>query len=301
MTNCLVTQLKGVVQDDNLFKIGEIRYSCAAGGSILIGTTSEAVVTILTPGVTFTNSGFVGETTQTVTSAGARTVSVSGDCIVSINNKYNLTRLKETSTDSVSCDVNQVEYSNNIKSIRLTGANSIGDIKAFKNMSAIEELIVVSGKLVGNIDNLPNSTALWDLELQYSNISGSISNLSRLSSLTDLNLSSTKVTGNVSVFENLQNIRHIFIRDTAVSGSISAFANHSNLRTLNLEGSAITVSGTLGELIVNTPALKSLTLPSGVLYTAADAAAADTLLQGNGGTLQPSGHYFSGGTLVDSY
>jgi len=60
------------------------------------------------------------------------------------------------------------------------------------------------------------------------------------------------------------------------------------------------VTGNFGQL-VNVPALKGLWVPSTVTYTSADAARIDTLLQSNGAPIRPDGHYFSGGTLVESY
>ena len=302
---CLEKTLKGIVNDNNLLKIGEVRFTMESNGKIIIGTTSTAVVTILTPGVTFTNPGLEGETTQTVTSAGARLISVSGNCTVSVLNKYDLIRLDESSVvNTVSCDITQLEYCDKLTNIVFTGTNTRGCIDIIKNMTKLNQVKLTPQNytITGNLDNIPNAPDLWGLYITDSSLTGNISNLSKLPALTDLNLRSSNIGGNVSVFSSLTDIRDIILYgcDGGITGSISAFANHSALRTLDLEGSLITVSGNLGE-IVNTPALKTLSLPSTVLYTAADASAADTLLQGNGGTLQPGGHYFKGGTLVESY
>ena len=153
--------------------------------------------------------------------------------------------------------------------------------------------------IYGNIADFPISTSLYGLTINGAiNLSGDLSFVSGLSGLVDINIYGSSITGNISAFNSLVNLRDIDLGRTLVNGSISVFAGKSTLRNLQLIGCDIT--GNLGQLI-NVPALKDATFPDSIYYTSEDAERIDAIMLSNGGTQKPNGHYFYGGTEVDSY
>lgn len=304
MENCLVTKLKSVVDNDNLRKLGELRFKMAQSGAFTVTAVSDDSfkLVILTPGVTFTAPSLAaGTTEQTVPATASRNFSVSGACELAIYNKYALRIF--TSDYYAYLNFDELTGTENIQQLRFGAYQNLskGDvIKSINKNTGITSLMVKSTNTYGDLKDLVESSTLYNIELT-GDISGDIANLSRLSHLADLKLQSKpRLYGNVSVFENISDIRDIsFLNSPGIVGSISSFANHSSLRNPQLYGTGIT--GTLGELLVGTPALKNAYLPVGVKWTDADAAIADERMQANGGSITSIGHYFGGGTHVDSY
>lgn len=313
MNNCLVFQ--GISEINNPYArvIGEMRIKIVAAGGGVVASSAAASgnkLKILTPGVTFTNSGFVGETEQTVSNAGSRNCTVSAPCEIAIYDKYNLAVLMDSSF-YLEMDINELSYANNMKSITIKGdsslTDSVGDISVLSMMTKLTDVSISSKYVTGDLQNLPEAPSLWALKFSsetgstHANITGDIANVvNKFGALIDVYLVRTDVYGSIESFSGkvTSTLRDVYLSNTQVSGQISGFANHSALRQLQLGSTNVT--GNFGQL-VNVPALKGLWVPVTVTYTSADAARIDSLLQSNGATIRPDGHYFAGGTLVENY
>lgn len=314
MNNCLV--LQGISEINNSYarEAGEIRVRIVnpngGGVTLLSASPNGTKVKILTPGVTFTNQSHVGDTEQTVSNQGARNCTVNGACEIAIYDKYNVARLEDSSY-YLEMDINELDFANNMTALILKSdsalTDSVGDIEVLKGMTLLTNVFITCKNVTGDIANLPEASGLWELAFasdngsRHANIYGDIANIpNKLPAIVDVKIAGTKVSGSVESFSGKsQNLRDVFLSYCkSISGQISGFANHSALRSLQIYGSGVT--GNLGQL-VNVPALKGLWLPDAVTYTAADAARIDALLQSNGATVRPDGHYFAGGTLVENY
>lgn len=303
---CIVQQLKERVNIENPIKPGEIIFYTRGGSNtFLVGGTEAITLKILTPGVTFTNTGYSGETEQTTVANSVRTISTSGICNISLLTKYSLTNLSDGSAFG-NVDVDQFGYTPNLKQLYFRYVGSRGDVNKFKDCTYLERLTLSGTDFTLDLANLPSASSCWEFSLKtdgtvpLNNVKGDILYLSRFTALVTLFLDYSKVSGNVSVFESLSAIRNVNLNGTDVSGDVASFANHSGLWKLEIHDTAVT--GTLADLLVGTTGLKNVWLPDGVLYTAADLATADARCAANGGTISPStGHYVNGGTLVDSY
>lgn len=313
MNNCLVFQGISEINNPYAREIGEMRIKIVSAGGGVVAKSAAASgnkLKILTSGVTFTNSGFVGETEQNVSNTGERTCTVSAPCEIAIYDKYNLEVLKDPSF-YLEMDINELSYANNLKSILIKDdsslTDSIGDISVLSTMTKLTEVSIFSKHITGDIQNLPEAPYLWGLKFStengamHANITGDIANIAnKLSALVDVYLGGTDVYGSIESFSGkiTSTLRDVLLSNTQVSGQLSGFANHSALRQLQLGNTNVT--GNFGQL-VNVPALKGLWVPDAVTYTSADAERIDALLQSNGATIRPDGHYFAGGTLVENY
>lgn len=313
MNNCLVFQGISEINNPYAREIGEMRVKIVSEGSGVIAKSAAASgnkLKILTSGVTFTNSGFVGETEQTVSNAGERVCTVSAPCEIAIYDKYNLEVLKDSSY-YLEMDINELSYANNMKSISINDdsalTDSIGDISVLSTMTKLTDVLINSKHVTGDLQDLPEAPNLWGLKFatengtMHANITGDIANVAnKFGALVDVCLTGTDVYGSIESFSGkiTSTLRDVFLSNTQVSGQISGFANHSALRNLQLGNTNVT--GNFGQL-VDVPALKGLWVPDTVTYTSADAERIDALLQSNGATIRPDGHYFAGGTLVENY
>lgn len=313
MNNCLVFQGISEINNPYAREIGEMHVKIVSAGGGVIAQSAAASgnkLKILTPGVTFTNSGFVGETEQTVSNAGERACTVSAPCEIAIYDKYNLSVLRDYSF-YLEMDINEFSYANNMTSIRIiddsTLTDSVGDISVLGTMTKLTNVLIDSKHVTGDLQNLPIAPDLWGLRFStetgsmHANITGDIVNVAnKFSTLVDVYLSGTDVYGSIESFSGkiTSTLRDVVLSNTQISGQLSGFANHSALRSLQLGITNIT--GNFGQL-VNVPALKGLWVPDTVKYTSADAERIDALLQSNGATIRPDGHYFAGGTLVENY
>lgn len=303
---CIVQQLKEKVNIKNPKKPGEvIVYS--RGGLDVKGGNQPISLKILTEGVTFTNSGFVGETEQTIPAGVSRFTTVSGICNIGVYTKYSLVALGDGSSYG-NIDVDQMGYTPNLTELAFRYPGSSGNIGNLKTCTNLQRLRLVGADLILDLSELPDASSCYEFALQggwgtadpLNHVTGDISNLSRLEALATLDLQYSKVSGNVFVFEALSSIRTVKLNGSSnISGDVGSFANHSGLWVLEIHDTAVT--GTLADLLVGTTGLKNAWLPDGVLYTAADLATADARCAANGGTPSSSGHYVNGGTLVDSY
>ena len=301
---CVVTKLREKINNENIVPLGCIKIHLESSSNTLtVGANSTGVIgKIITPNVTFTNSVFSGLTEQEFPNGSYRTASVSGECDIILSKTTSITRLELGGGGGVAFGKANIDalYGNSAMTM-LTIQRASGNIKSLSSMASLLSVFMVSDGIgiYGDIANFPISTSLYSLIINGAiNVSGDLSFVSGLSKLVDINIYGASITGDISAFSSLANLRDIDLGRTLVSGSISVFAGKSSLRNLQLIGCDIT--GNLGQL-VNVPALKDATFPSTVYYTSDDAARIDAIMASNGGTQKPNGHYFYGGTEVDSY
>lgn len=301
---CIVTKLREKVNNNNIVPLGCIKVHLASSSStLLVGASSTGVIgKIITPNVTFTNGDYSGLTEQDFPNGSYRTARVSGECDVIISKAMNITRLEVGGGGGVYFSEANIDglYGNSVMTI-LAIEHASGNINSLKAMSSLLSVQMESDEkgIYGNIADFPISPELYTLIISEAvNLTGDISFVENLSDLEDLNIYDSGISGDISIFNSLVHLRDINLGRTLVSGSISVFARKSTLRNLQLIGCDIT--GNLGQLI-NVPALKDATFPDSIYYTSEDAARIDAIMLSNGGTQKPSGHYFYGGTEVDSY
>lgn len=164
MENCLVTALKGTVNNPNLIKIGEIAVHIAAGQSISVkknNFTTTPVVRVISGNATVTD----GTTNISVTA-------VTGS-VVGITSKYNIRTLELDATNDWNIDTQVFEYSPLVW-VSVSNTNLLhGDIKyLYKQGNTQTGTTIGSPSMIpniyGDISVFGNCLSMNTIELRYS-------------------------------------------------------------------------------------------------------------------------------------
>jgi hypothetical protein len=181
MGNCLVTKLKGIVDNDNLEKFGVLTLNIAeavSGGNRLVisgQVTGKARIVgnghFTNTGSTFNPSGDIG----TEVNIPFEGWSTNGNYKIEIDDKYNLSGTFN-SGNSQSLDLRDLMY--NTAFTRFTMKGCEGDIIALINKNPLLTSVVCRNienpsKLYGNLDDL-ESVTITNLDLGYSGITGAV-------------------------------------------------------------------------------------------------------------------------------
>ena len=202
MGNCLKTQLKEVVQNDNLLKMGEVVINVNTedtdGILYLEGFTSAHVV----------GNGLIGVSSPTGTTADITNLDTlyygAGTYKIVLYSKYNATSIRETQAKpGVNMDINEFAYSPNLYhlwlSSRFVNTTKI-KTSAFKHLRNFG--IFNSGDNYNidiDIDEFAGGN-IQSLELgSIMNAKGNIENLAGCVNLTSLNFWRTPIEGEVNV------------------------------------------------------------------------------------------------------
>lgn len=182
MKNCLVTKLKGSVNNDSLEKLGKIRvlFSNTVNGErvpiIVVGSYIDANVA--------TNLGAAG--TPIDTSAGQQvTVTTAGNYEIDVLDKYSVTTFRI------------LEILNNTNIIR--EQINLSNFKYCTSLTRIEgKRTGTIDYFVGEISDLPTSVTTIDFT-GSSRISGQVKDINRLTALTSLRIGNVQgITGDIS-------------------------------------------------------------------------------------------------------
>ena len=191
MGNCLVTKLKGVVNNDGLVHFGSIQYTTTAANEELTIKCDESIRVIAKDGKTFTiNSVQYTNYTQEAFSNVVYNIPVQGT-VIEITNTLNINTIISNSLKS-----SDIQYM-----LSLTGVT-------FKQGGSLNELSLLSN--------------LKTLNAETSSISGEISILGTLTSLKDIYLGRTSVSGNISDVVQ-PTLKILSIANSAVTGTVESF------------------------------------------------------------------------------
>lgn len=241
MADCLVTTLKGVVGDTSLYKLGELRFKVHADSSKVLYIAPKAKTSIVLT-IIDGNATFVSGATQATISA-TTTIQVTGDCTISVNNKYNIAEFRAQSGFQVDMDIEQLEYSHDLTKFQNIGYGLAIHGRFSKLPSSLTSLICYGSKDLEIDDiNLPNLTTL---NLNYGDSYMTAPELMvKLPSITTFYLygsdAAPVVKGSIDGFATLpsnfysqvKNIRFGYLY--LISGDIDAFSRFTNLETLHL-------------------------------------------------------------------
>lgn len=272
MEKCLITKLKGTVDNNSLLKLGEMRIIVKEDSSntpsrhkIALTFYEDTVLSIIGNGY-FTDdslSANKGKSISVKAYVQTELYVSNGNFEISIPNKYTLTYFR-IYPSNISVDIEDLKYSTELTSIILSETPSYGDISALGNLtkltyigaficskingdiSALSNLTALTRigfsntKVNGDISALRNLTALTSLSISNNNVMGDISSLQSLVALTNFDLSKTNVSGDISSLQSIAGLTDFSIIDTNISGDVSTLQNLSSLQTIlassNLSG-----------------------------------------------------------------
>lgn len=208
MTNdCLVTKLKGIVDNGDLLKIGELRIKTNLQSTIKLGYSDTSRVVKNLTGNFISPSGVNEVTVGVVASMSEATSMTAGvDNIISIPEKYKLSYLEGT-IRGINLDIKELDYMPNL----IYALNMVlsGDTSELKNVNPnLRQLSFIA--CTANI-NIPQIVSLYPnlTIIRFSastNVTGSIDDLGALTSLTGISLGDVSGAGSLEGFVAKQKI-----------------------------------------------------------------------------------------------
>lgn len=210
MGNCLVTKLKGTVQNSNLLRVGELRICVhkidnpnGETQRVNLNFTEDVKLEIIGDGY-FTNATLVSNLGKSLT-AKANTETLvyvsNGDFEIAILNKYALMKINT----------------------RTNKKTAIKDIADLKYSSSLNHLAINSVENVGYFSDIKSLTTLGYLSISNANINGNLSDLESLTNLIYLIIGNTsnKITGNVRSLKAMIKLDTLAIINSDVIGDLA--------------------------------------------------------------------------------
>lgn len=264
MNKTLITKLKGVVNNDNILKLGEMRIKIAKVANPTdatqgFGITVNKPVTakIIGDGC-FTNktlSANLGNTMDLNT--GSNGIWVSNDGVeISIIEKYSITEFTSSYpgqsssvySENIGLDLSSFKYSTFLTGLDIHDSQVSGNMEDLKNLTAMSYLGLYNTQVSGDIKDLENLTALTFLGLHNTQVSGDIRYLKNLASLRTLSLSNTKVYGDIKEFKDLTTLTDLALPNTQITGDIGYLKNLASLTSLSIFNIKVPLTGDIGDL-----------------------------------------------------
>ena len=234
--DCLITKLKGTVNDGSLPKLGSMLFK--------LKTTTTNLVKIEAIGKDVSFSSADGSNVFSTSSGGEEKTNVinvsesntvfyvdaSKGVTISIDNKYNLEKLdvyRSADTNELTVDLNfeDLKYCKKLNWLALIYMKLTGDISALSGLTALTSIDLYNTQVSGDISALSGLTALTSISFDNTQVSGDISALSGLTALTSIGLAGTQVSGDISALQNLTALTVIRLYNTNVTGSLDSLAN----------------------------------------------------------------------------
>ena len=197
MSNCLVTKLNGVVDNNELLKLGEVKTNFSAvNGSAFIVEKNDNDAIIYDANGNIVAQASANNFSYNFTSA--------GNFVVDFTNKYELRQLLVRAAGS-DLDVDAFKYSNyqgggtkyfEINCPGVTG--HISSIKQFFEGGTLNRIRINNCDIVGSladISDLANKASITEVNFNGAkNVGGSLQNLSAFTALTNLNISGSGIS-----------------------------------------------------------------------------------------------------------
>lgn len=191
--NCLVTKLKGTVNNDNLLKFGEfvIINSDNRSGQITLRAQSGTItVTTYQEDGTLVNTYNVGTSDENIAIS-------SSEKKISVDNKYNLSIYGTDNLILASTDLNALLYSNYLRAIYCsTNAwlqdHSFDILNAKRWSNLINITLINSFNITGTLNDIathPNVANIENIDIHETAIRGSLNDVTSMPKITLINVS----------------------------------------------------------------------------------------------------------------
>lgn len=268
--DCLVTKLKGNVDDSSLLKLGEIRFIKrktsswdAATQRFDLAFNKDVDLYIIGDGYFTDKTGTVNNGTKFSAKSGDNVfyVSNTSDIEISVSDKYSLTKinLKFNSSDGWSSDDSKdikggyksLEYCQDMTLLGIDTIPISGDISFMKQMKDLNSVIIKNNSVYGDISVLSDKSKLSNCTITSVNVTGDISSYPA-NSYTELSIPNS-VTGDIKNFK-AKDVASLLASNSKIQGDVSNLNLHS-LSTLYLYNS----SGLYGNInfLSNSPNIKT--------------------------------------------
>lgn len=273
MGNCLITKMKGIVNNDSLLKVSEflVSYDCPVSTELYI-LGAEDIKLKAKGDLLFTVNG-VEYTEYTVPANTQQVITVpSGAHSFTVLDNYGLSKLSLAGLQNVVIDTSIMKYRNltyfenffstgsvynladfydiaSLETLNFEGdggsmATVVGNINEIKS-TVLEDLRITSDGITGEASGMPSTSLLRFVCGKNSEVTGTLSDYTRYANLYDLGVSKL-ITGNISVLSGLP-LKRLNIGDnTNIMGTtlnLAAFTDLEDLSFYNTE-----ISGDIANL-----------------------------------------------------
>ena len=210
MSNCLITKLKGIVNNPSLPKIDELVIQVNSNTPLYITSSNSCRVV---------NGYFSNETFSTnlgtSMDSNSGTIFVTGGSTLFLSPKNEIGRLWGSNESSVTINVEDLAYIGNLPSLKWMSGCVVGNIDALKDKPFLEFVASDCPGLYGNLSSILNPN------------------------IATISLARTAVKGNVSDFINCKSLEGNVSMPPKISGDLSIFnSEFPNVTMLTSENSS---------------------------------------------------------------
>lgn len=262
MGNCLVTQLNGVVSNDNLVKLGSFRFKISKSASpgnyaytIAIANHKAMSLKVVKGNghIGFTNDDITHDTLEIGANVYKGVYFENEDFEVEVTEKYTIEKVTVPSIYSatnVGCNLDDIAET--ASTVLVNGKKWSGNIEKLTNVSVLS---ISNSEISGNIEVFRGKAVSGNAEgnlLLFANpmLTGDITALNDANWITLTLEGDSGITGIIDNFVIKQQSVNLNLRDTGVSGTLEGFAAANALvresgLTLNCNfyGTGITYGG----------------------------------------------------------
>lgn len=240
MVKCLNTQLKEVVNNDALVRLGAIRLTVMSipshdiknNGKLFINVKPKKTVTIKVNSTDSQHYFLVGndsthhqeyELAAIEGAAGTDIYFSNGDYTVDINDKYDLINLSTSGSGihGISFNAYDLHYSN-LERIVWADSYIKGKVKDIDTSVNAINFIVNNSKMTGSLQDLP-AAPITQLNIANTSITGNIIDLAKLASTLTVVILNDNIAGEFGDFGYLSSI--VTISKNNIYGTVESFVN----------------------------------------------------------------------------
>lgn len=231
---CLVTKLQGVVENDNLLKIGETRIKVTEvnspskmSQSMTLSFSKDSIVEIIGSGY-FTDSTLqqnLGTSMNFIANQPKLIYLSNGNYYISIKDKYSLYQLNTGPRGCQEFNINDLKFSKVIN-IEVHSNKVSGDLSVFID-KGLTYIVLINTNISGDL-SLLNLDRVTRLDINSKLIYGNTSKLANALKLQYLSLSNTSVDANLEDIKNLP-IISVANLGSNVIGDLSTIPNSMKL------------------------------------------------------------------------
>jgi hypothetical protein len=256
---CLVTRLNGIVDNDSLLKLGEVKFKFNKVVNPTSNTQNFYIAVNKPTTLKINGGGFFTDKNLTENKGNTLTIDANNsglyfvsnnDVEISVIDKYNITDLRNYDNITASgkedfsnkfkdFDLSNLIYCAELKKIIFANTSVSGDIASLGKLVNLNNLSVANTSVSGDIASLGKLVNLTNLSVTDTSVSGDIAPLGKLVNLTNLSVANTSVSGDIASLGKLVNLTNLSVTNTSVSGDIASLGKLTKL------GSSLIISDNL--------------------------------------------------------
>lgn len=259
MNKCLITRLNGVVNNNSLPKLGELKIKFTkgtkSGNRNIVLKFSQRTEIKISGDSAFSS----GSKIRILDADQQATLGFSNMNEMEISfPKYNLKYLAVNITDggTAKFDIGDLKYSKLLETLNVSNTDVYGDISSISGLENLNGFRVKHTKIYGDLAAVSNLLKLSVIDVSEANISGDLSAISNLSELTYVYMQNSRITGNLSAISNLSKLVRFEATGLDLVADVSAVTNLSNLVYLyvnKLKGNINTIDNLQHLQVLNSP------------------------------------------------